>query len=110
MFVLVPFALCRTTIASFGTDGAELGVQVRIATHESRAEGAQIGTVAAGFDALRHHLHHVTTETLAQTIFTVLKALEASFDTGRQLRVARLNCSHQISPQDIARSMDFYTL
>jgi hypothetical protein len=108
VFVFVPFALRRTAIASFGTDGTELGVQVGIATHEPRAQSAQIGAVATGFNALRHHLHHIATQTLTQTIFTVLEALEASFDTGSQLRVSSLSCSHQISPQDIARYVDLY--
>ena len=53
------FAGFGTAIAGFGTHAAQLSVQVRIACHESGAEVARISTVAAEFDALSHHLHHV---------------------------------------------------
>jgi hypothetical protein len=68
---IVLTTLCRTAIASFGTNAAHLRVERRIARHESSAERAGIGAVAAQFDTLSHHLHHITTQAGIRTNFAI---------------------------------------
>ena len=98
MLVVVLGTFSSTTIASIGTNRAQLHVEVGSAAHKSGTKSAKIGAITAGFDAGSHHLHHVTIQTGGGAKFTVLEAFKAGFDTSFELRVTRLSSSHQINP------------
>jgi hypothetical protein len=71
MIVIMLFAFSRTAIASFSANGAQLSMKVGITSHKTRTKGAQVGTVAASFNALSHHLNHVAINTGIGTVFAV---------------------------------------
>jgi pyruvate/oxaloacetate carboxyltransferase len=100
MLVVMLVTFGSTAIASIRTDCTQLSMQVRIAAHKTGTKSAKIGAIAAGFDTIRHHLHHIAVETGSSASFTVAETLKASFDANLKLRIARSSSSHQITPEE----------
>jgi hypothetical protein len=103
MIVIMLFTFSRTAIAGFSTNSAQLNMKVRITSHKTGAKSTSISAVAASFDTLSHHLHHVTVKTGSRAIFTVTQASKTSLNAGFKDRVMRLRCGHKLTPENILK-------
>jgi hypothetical protein len=101
MVVVVFATFSSTAIASLGANFTQSRLQCRIASHQPSAQRTQIGTVAASFDALCHHLHHLAVEAGTNARFTVLETFQTGLNASFDLRVSRSICCHELTPENI---------
>ncbi len=80
VLVLVLAALGGAAIARLSAHAAHLAMQVGVARHQPRAEGAGIGAVATSPNALGHHLDHFAAQAGRRAVFAFSQASQTSLN------------------------------